>query len=206
MSDVEGRIREMYEGDRAQEALTLAFESYGGEIMGLLLSMCRSEDHASEAFLVFSADVVAGVGTFSWQSPLRSWMYAVARNAMNRFYRNPHNQAGRHLRLDDMLHLSQEVERVRTATLEYRKTEVKDAVRALRDQLDADDRMLLTLRVDRAMAWQDVARAFLPPDSDPSPQDLSREAAKLRKRFERAKDRLRELAVAAGLIPGPSET
>ena len=48
--------------------------------------------------------------------------------------------------------------------------------------------MLLGLRLDRQMAWTEIAR-ILGSEED----SLAREAAALRKRFERLKIRLREL-------------
>jgi RNA polymerase sigma-70 factor (ECF subfamily) len=60
--------------------------------------------------------------------------------------------------------------------------------------------MLLILRVDRGMDWRDLAAAMGDENAPLEGADLDREAARLRKRFERIKDRLRELAREAGLL------
>jgi RNA polymerase sigma-70 factor (ECF subfamily) len=77
-------------------------------------------------------------------------------------------------------------------------------MRALREKLEPDDQMLLILRVDRQMEWRDLA-LVMSEEADPSaarPDDdvLDREAARLRKRFERAKSELKRLAKESGLL------
>jgi RNA polymerase sigma-70 factor (ECF subfamily) len=94
---------------------------------------------------------------------------------------------------------------VRTATEPYRQTAVKDRMRELRESLPPDDQMLLILRIDRSMEFRELVIAM----SDETGEEASplhdavaidREAARLRKRFERVKDRLRTLAELEGLI------
>ena len=46
---------------------------------------------------------------------------------------------------------------VRNTTQMHLRTEVKDRVRAIRDRLDPDDQMLLTLRVDKRMPFRELA-------------------------------------------------
>ena len=65
-------------------------------------------------------------------------------------------------------------------------------VEEFRRQLDEDDQTLLVLRVDRNLAWRDIALVLLGEEADP--EDVTRKAATLRKQFERVKERLRELA------------
>jgi RNA polymerase sigma-70 factor (ECF subfamily) len=72
------------------------------------------------------------------------------------------------------------------------RTEVKDKVAALRAQLDEEDRTILVLRIDRKLAWQDIARVLA--DEELSDAEATKRSAALRKRFERIKDRLRKLA------------
>lgn len=74
----------------------------------------------------------------------------------------------------------------------------------MREKLPADDQALLVLRVDRKMAWRDLAivmstGGYLPADSIDE-DALARETARLRKRFERVKSELKRLAKEAGLL------
>jgi RNA polymerase sigma-70 factor (ECF subfamily) len=64
----------------------------------------------------------------------------------------------------------------------------------LREQLDPEEHELLLLRLDRGLAWKDIARILGGDD------DVDARASALRKRFERAKQRLKKLAIEHGLI------
>jgi len=68
-----------------------------------------------------------------------------------------------------------------------------DRLLKLRESLDREEQTLLILRVDKAMAWEDVAEV-LRADGDPATP------AALRKRFERLKEKLGRLAREQGLI------
>jgi RNA polymerase sigma-70 factor (ECF subfamily) len=101
----------------------------------------------------------------------------------------------------------------RTITARYQRTDVKDRFAALRESLDADDQLLLILRVDRQLDWNDIARVF-PEDgqgeplavaADPAAAELKRRSALLRNRFQLLKDRLRDEARRAGLLDPPGD-
>jgi hypothetical protein len=67
------------------------------------------------------------------------------------------------------------------------------------------DQMLLILRVDRQMEWRDLALVISTSDASPTATldnaALDREAGRSRKRFERVKAELKDLAKKAGLLP-----
>ncbi|HVV84902.1 MAG TPA: sigma-70 family RNA polymerase sigma factor [Kofleriaceae bacterium] len=194
----ESDIRAQVSAGRGDDATTSTLELYGAEVYGFLHALARDEDLASEAFSRWSEDVWRGLSSFRWDASLRTWVYALARNALHRIRRDPRRKAERNLPLSEHSAVARMVDRVRTQTVPFLRSEVKDELRALRDALDPDDHALLVLRLDRKMAWKDIARALAEPtDSD---TDLERRAAALRKRFERAKDQLRALATARGLL------
>jgi RNA polymerase sigma-70 factor (ECF subfamily) len=60
----------------------------------------------------------------------------------------------------------------------------------LRDELSIEDRMLLILRVDRGLAFDDIARAFADDAEILSNDEVRRESGRLRKRFQLVKRRL----------------
>src|SRR5262249_58126619 len=92
---------------------------------------------------------------------------------------------------------------VRTRTLSFLRTEVKSRFAELRDGLPPDDRALLILRVDRKLAWNDLARAMHDDEAAPLEGDkLKRAAARLRKRFQSIKERLVEIGRSEGVIGG----
>ena len=89
--------------------------------------------------------------------------------------------------------------RVRTTTLPHQRTAVKNEITRLRESLPEDDRVLLVLRLDRQLPWEEIAGVMLGEES-PARAVLTRESARLRKRFQLLKDKLREQAVASGLL------
>jgi RNA polymerase sigma-70 factor (ECF subfamily) len=149
---------------------------------------------------MFAEDLWRGLPTFGWRCSVRTWAYSLARNAANRHVVVAQRRPERNLALSQHGSVSQAVERVRSATQIHQRTDVKDRVRALREQLEPDDQMLLLLRVDRDLSWRDTAIA-MGGETEIDDAAIEREAAKLRKRFERVKADLKRMAEEAGLLP-----
>jgi hypothetical protein len=59
--------------------------------------------------------------------------------------------------------------------------------------------MILVLHVDRGMAWNELAQVMAEDDELAGPA-LTKESARLRQRFHRLTERLRELARQEGLL------
>lgn len=169
-------------------------EGYGPEVLGFLTAMLGSPDEAQDVFQACCEDLLSGLPGFRRESSFRTWVYVIARRkALKRRERRR-----RDVPLSRSPQVAALVERARTATAEYRRTDVKDSVRALREKLTEDERTLLVLRIDRGMDWPDVAMV-LSPDEEPRTA-----AVRLRKRFSRLKTKLRDLAIEAGvLVPEP---
>ena len=187
----ERAIRALCEAGDHAAATTAALRAYGVELLGFLRALAGDQDLAAEAFAELGEDVWKGLPKFRWESSLRSWLYALARNALAQLRRDPRRRAERNLPLS----VAPEIAAVaRTVTLEIQRTEVKDEFRVLREQLDPEEHEILLLRLDRGLAWKDIARILGGDDN------VDARAAMLRKRFERAKERLRKLAIEHGLI------
>jgi RNA polymerase sigma-70 factor (ECF subfamily) len=174
--------------DDVAAATTQVVQGYGPEVLGYLMAMARSEVDAHDAFAQFCEDVWRGLMSFRWEASLRTWCYVLARNALRRQWRGAPERHGQHVPPSQAPELQALALRARTATAEYLRTETKSRFASLREQLDPDDRTLLILRVDRRMAWRDIAAVLGEP---PEPAGLARRAAALRKRFERLKVELR---------------
>lgn len=172
-------------------------EGYGSEVLGFLIAWMRDDNDAFEVFAQASEDLWTGLPRFEGRSSFRTWFYTLARNAASRFRRSPHRRIGRHVPLTNA---GQVADRVRSRTLAHLRTEVKDKFAKIRDALDPDDRALIVLRVDRKMSWNDIVRVLAPDDAD-SQEGLARAAARLRKRFQVVREKIRELAKLAGLLP-----
>jgi len=188
----EAPIRAACEAGDHEAAITLALQLYGAELLGFLRAIARDDDLAGDAFGELSIDLWRGLPAFRWASSLRSWAYVVARNTLNELRRDPGRRGDRNLPLSVAPDVAQAL---RTATREIQRTEVKDELRVLREQLDAEEHELLLLRLDRRLSWKEIARITGATDDD-----VDTRAAALRKKFERAKERLKKLAVARGLV------
>jgi RNA polymerase sigma-70 factor (ECF subfamily) len=115
-----------------------------------------------------------------------------------RFRRDTQRRAKRWVPLPSYLTISDVAEEVRTTTLAHLRTDVKSRFARIRETLPREDQELLVLRVDKQLAWDDLARVFC--DEAPSGEALKRESARLRKRFQSIKDRLRELMLRDGAL------
>jgi RNA polymerase sigma-70 factor (ECF subfamily) len=194
----EGIAQALAAGDIALAA-TLIVEGYGGEIYAFLLAHLRSASDASEVYSVFLEHLWTGLSRFEGRCSARGWSYALARNAAYHFVTSPHRGLRRNVALSAE-EVARFVQRARTETEEYLRTENRDAVRRLRAELQCDERMLLLLRVDRGLSWREIAVVLGDPDGSLTDAGLARESARLRKQFERVKERLVALAREHGLL------
>lgn len=193
--DVEAELSELRAQGRLKETASLAIESYGPEVLNFLETMLRDHADAGDAFAQACEDLWKGLPRFEGRSSLKTWFYTLARHAASRLRRSAHQR-----RLTTLSEISDVAERVRSRTRPHLQTEVKTGLAAIRAALDDVDRMLLVLRVDRSMSWNDVARVMAPEEESESDAKLARVAARLRKRFQSVKETIRERAIANGLI------
>jgi RNA polymerase sigma-70 factor, ECF subfamily len=187
---LEASIKSAADGARWAEAATAAIGGYGDEILSYLAAITRSPTDASDAFSHFAEDLWKGLPKFRWECSFRTWAYGLARHAFARIKRDPHRR--RAVPLGDA-HVEALVDEVRSRTATFLRTETKDKISKLRAELDPDDQTLLILRINRSLAWRDIARV-LSPDPDATTAALDKLAASLRKRFERLKTDLKTRA------------
>jgi RNA polymerase sigma factor (sigma-70 family) len=193
---IDTEVGELVRGGELDRAATKVLEEYGPELYGFLVNMLNNEGDAGEVFSQAAEDLWKGLGTFRFGCSLRTWIYVLGRHAASRYKRSPWNK-GERRRSDSRIQSLANVARSRTQP--WLRTEIKDRFAAIRESLDEEDRTLLTLRIDRAMAWEDVARVTLEEDS-PEKLKLTRETDRLRKRFQLLKGELRKKAEEAGLL------
>lgn len=189
-------------GDQAGAA-TLAIRGYGAEIYGFLMAFHRDEQDCAEVFSCFSERLWRDLAGFRGDSTFRTWAYCLARHASLNYRRDRRRRDRRQQPLPAASALSALpalVEQVRSQTVSYLRTERRARFRALRESLPAADQALLVLRVDRGLAWKELA-LVLHDGSEPLGEgELERAAARLRKQFQLLKTRLLELGCRAGVI------
>ncbi len=187
MIDRESAIREQASAGQLDAAVTAAVRLYGPEIYGFLLALAKDDGDASDAFSDFSERLWKTMSRFGWQCSLRAWCYRLARNALTDVRRG--KRRGR----VPLSAASELAEKVRTETAQFLRTEAKTELQRIRATLSPEDQELLVLRVDREMSWEDLARVFMGDDDDNDATAIERESARLRKRFQIVKERVRTL-------------
>jgi len=193
---LERELRRSFEVGDLQGTATAAIRAYGPELFGFLVGLARDADVASELFSGACEKIWRGLPAFRWESSCRVWCYAIARHHFLHWARD-RDRRNRAVALSDAP-LSQLVQSIRSTTAIHLRTEVKDEFAKLRETLEADDQLLLQLRLEGAMAWNDIARVLAGEDA---PAPSTREVAALRKRYERLKRELQELARKHQLLP-----
>lgn len=195
---IEGLIRNACEGGRHDDAATLIVEHYGPAVLGFLTGWMGDREAAREAFSMFCEDLWSGLPRFGWRCTAQGWAYTLARNAGRRHAKAERRKQDRQTPLSGRA--SALVDRIASATEPYLKTDFKDRFEALRERLPPEDRLLLFLRSGRQLAFRDIVFVLAEPAREPDEEALVREAARLRKRFQSVKERLRDLARSEGLL------
>ena len=192
--DVEAVLAGLVEVQAYDRLANLALETYAAELYGYLVNVVGATA-ASDVFSQTIENFWRGLPGFAGRCSARTWLYVLAQNAAASYRRSPWNGARRtgDAQLETLIAVAQ------SRTAPWLRTEVKDKWRALREALSPEDRSLLVLRIDRDLAWSDVARVTLG-SAQPGAAELARETARLRKRFQLLKQQLRASAREAGLV------
>jgi len=175
--------------NQVREAATDALKTYGPEIYALLASIHRAEDDAADVFSLFCEQLWKGLPGFAGRSSFRTWAYTLAWHASSRMRQQ---QATRREVIISDSQFSSLAAAVRTSTGSHLRKERRNRLRELRESLPPEDQVLLVLRVERELDWKDLSRV-MNPDLELDEDMLTREAARLRKRFQSVKERLRAL-------------
>jgi RNA polymerase sigma-70 factor (ECF subfamily) len=193
--DFDDEVRALLDTGQLEAATTRILEHLGPELLGFLCGISGSDDAGAEAYALACENIWLNLEKFRFEASLRTWTYRVARNALHRLRRDPRRRPANNLPIS----LVRSIEEARrTPTEPYRRSDVKEAFRTLRGALDPLDHEILILRLDRDMSWKDIARAIADEDDTST---VEQRAAAYRKRYERVKVQLRDLALTTGLVP-----
>jgi RNA polymerase sigma-70 factor (ECF subfamily) len=189
--DVDGAVAAHLSAGDADGAATTLVRKLGPLVLGYLRSVLRDGDDADDAFARWAEGVWTGIRGFRGEAALQTWCLRIAWHSAMRILRDPHYR--RRVPLDTS-QATQLADEVRSTTASHLGTTAQNRIAELRRVLSPDEQTLLMLRLDRGLPWRDIAQVLAEDGVDVS------EAA-LRKRYERIKDRVRELAKAQGLLP-----
>ena len=196
----ETEIRKLCDGGDYRTATTRILRTYGPEIFRFLYARLRAEDLASDAFSQFTEDLWRGLHAFRWRCSARAWAYTVARHAASRTL-DATRRNRRLVPLSDAEELAELEYKVRTQTLTFLRSEVRGQLERLRDELPAEDQMLLLLRVNRHLRWKEIAQVILDDGQEIPAARLVEEATRLRKRFQMLKEKLRRMSTPERRTP-----
>ena len=196
MSEIDATVQTLCQNGKFDDATAVVLRGSGPAIYRYIAARLRDDDLANDAFARFSEDLWRGMPRFAGRSPVRVWAYTIARNAAGQVLRTQKRERRR--RADWTSTLSYRVaEGVRTETREYLRTEFKERFRELAKRLTPDEQGMLLLRVGERLSWDDIAKIQA---EGGSPAELKREAARLRKRFQLIRVKLRNMAEEEGLL------
>lgn len=167
-------------GDSAR-AVTVLLRTYGAEVYGWLVAVHGAVD-AADVYGQLSLQLVRAVDEFRGESSARTWLYQIARNEARQHLRALRRRRVWLTPLEDHPSAGERAPLVPST----RSREAR--VAALRARLGEEDRSLLVLRVDRGMAYDDIALVLRP---DLAVDARKREAARLRRRLCDIRDKLR---------------
>jgi serine/threonine-protein kinase len=195
-SDDESAIRAALEAGDTAGATQAAVSRFGPEVLRYLSGHLGDSDLADDAFSEFLQRLWSSLPRFEWRSSFRTWAFVIARRAAADVRRAEGRQRRQPLTDSQLAEIAAQV---RTATWPLLRTEAKTILAHLREELPHEDKMLLVLRSDRGLEWEAVACVFLD-NAAPGELELRRESARLRKRYQLIKTRLRERAKTIGLF------
>jgi RNA polymerase sigma-70 factor (ECF subfamily) len=175
---LDAEVRQLLLGGRERDAAELLLARLSPELRPFLHRLLGDVALADEAVSATCERLWRGLAAFRWECSLRSWSYIVARREASRC-RTRHMQAGIK---QTTLSAADEVPARATSHSGGISTTRRDLLENLRAALSDEDRDLLVLRVERGLAWKEIAVAFLEEDA-PDAEVISREAARLRQRY-----------------------
>ena len=195
-TSIDAVVREYCAKGDFKAAAGAALAEYGKKIRAWCTAIVRGEEHACDAYSLFCERLFMGLPNFSWKCSLSTWMYIVARRCVLDVQRVRCRHRARFWAIDAEVD-DADVDMDEHKTEPWQTTDVKTRFAMIRDRLSSSDKVLLTLRVDRCMSWEDVALVTWP---DASPDELRKHAVALRRKFHRLKQRIRTMAEADGLL------
>lgn len=175
-------------------ATSAAVAAYGAGVQRFLGARLRSETESDDAFSLWLERLHFGWARFRHESSPRTFAYGIAKNVVFEVGRANRRHAQRNIPLSQAKGLDDLAVGARSSTSPFCRTGPKAKLQALFGRLDAEEQAMLALRKD--MKWGQVARLMATAKSGGSidEQTLKRESARLRKRYQMAKSKLRKWA------------
>jgi RNA polymerase sigma-70 factor, ECF subfamily len=159
-------------------SLSLLIRRYAVEVRAFLRSRTGSRHSMEEVYSVFTEDVWKGLPQLRSEKHARTWLYVVARNALSRHVRFKRRWRLRHTfsGLDSAPAELEQSYGTQRGNLQQ--------LTPLLAELSEPDRELLDQRLVKALPWREIALASARAAGDTSEAFVTRESARLRKRYQ----------------------
>lgn len=184
---IEASVEALCAEQRYDDATAVLLRGFGAEILGVLVAMARDDAQAADAYSLFCERAWRGMPQFRFECSCRTWAYTIAKRTLFDLLRRRRaapDRPGSHSALPEL------VQELASSTAPHLRTTYKRELHAVRATLSPEDQLLLVLRIDKALPWNDVARVLSEEEEPPSAEEIQRICVALRKRFSRAKKRL----------------
>jgi RNA polymerase sigma-70 factor (ECF subfamily) len=185
---LEEQVKDLLARGDGKGAATVVLRALGPEVLGYLENVLGDPDDARDVFQRFAEDLWTWLPSHRGGS-LRAACYRIAWHAAARFRREAWRRRRERMRTTMASRIAASI----TSPESRLATSPHDRLERLRASLEPEEKTLLILRLDRELSWSEVAEVL---SSEGSPVD----AAAVRKRFERVKDKLAKLAREQGLL------
>jgi RNA polymerase sigma-70 factor (ECF subfamily) len=191
MSDAgsDARIHDLLVARDFAAAATEALRRLGPPVLRYMRFVLRDEAAAGDAFSQWCENFWKGIRSYRGACSLRTWALRLAHNVVSNQREEHWRRHVRRFATGEASRLADEIRTSRAARFERQRR----ALDVLRDALTAEERSLLTLRIDQELSWAEIAAVL-------STHGRAVEPDALMKRFERIKARLAVLARERGLV------
>jgi DNA-directed RNA polymerase specialized sigma24 family protein len=183
-------VRALVRSGDEEGAATVALAAHEAEIFGFLVAALGSGPMARDVYGRVCERVRREIGDFGWRCALRTWMYAVCRVEIRRQPRHAATSAPRPP--------APSADQAPTPTQRCQGSTMEEAIAALRDRLDVEDRALLILSVDRGLELPDLAITGL--GEGAASGALRAEGTRIRGELTRIRHQLEQAAIEERLI------
>lgn len=195
IQDPDEEIRACCQRQDAKTATLCALRHHGRELLAFLYGVL-GDDAAEDANQELWAAIFSSILSFQGQSRFRTWAYVIAWRICGAFLRDRDRR--RLLEpLSAVPELLSDEAQLRVRCLTGMRATLESAVGRIRQRLAPEERMLLILRVDQELSWREIASILLPDGSQ-----IEQEEQRLRQRFVRIKNKIRQEACKIGLMDG----
>lgn len=184
-NELDAKVRAYIARGQADRATEKILREYGTELARYLRSQLASDADAQEAFSRMSEELWRSLARFDGRCSTRTWCYMLARHSAIYIRTLPRHQ--REQLVSSIPSVQQAATEMFSQSLVEGDHQHEVYVEA-KEALDPDDRTLLVLRIDRNLAWREIAVVLL--GEAASEAELAKKSAALRKQFERVKAEL----------------